>query len=51
MLWKNCYASDDKGEEKERKETQKAEQRIKKESCSTENDKVKSLSKFQIRIC
>lgn len=46
MLWKKCYASHDKGEEKERKETQKAEQRIEKETCSTENDEVKSQSKF-----
>lgn len=51
MLWKKCCASDDKGEEKERKEIQKAEQMIKKKSCSTENDEVKSQSKFQIRIC
>lgn len=33
---------------RERKETQKAEQRIEKETCSTENDEVKSQSKFQI---
>lgn len=39
-----CYSSDGKGEKKERKE---AEQRIK-ESYTTENDEVKSQSKFQI---
>lgn len=48
MLWKKCYASDDKGEEKEKKEAQKAEQRIKKESCSTENDEAESQSEFQV---
>ncbi|KAF4789437.1 hypothetical protein TURU_151443 [Turdus rufiventris] len=48
MLWKKCYASDDKGQEKEKEETQKAEQRIKKESCSTENDEAESQSEFQV---
>lgn len=38
----------DKGEERERKQRQKVEQRIRKESCSTETNEVKSQSKFQM---